>query len=237
MRLLRRYIASYIFIIVWFFLISISSFFFPYVIDSIPILKIKSIKIEGLEIIPAYVISTAISEGVKNNVLFLYTHKKRLMEKLNDLSGGAIKEIQIYPSFSLEGCDVKIAVKERKVYATVIAENSIFFFDSEGFKFGSKYHQITEPIIYTSDISLVEEYFSVIKQVVDTLNINYKVANMYVTDVSTIIYTKEGVKISIPPIFAISESLIDKIGKLRFIKTQEKPSFINFISEDAVVIK
>ncbi len=230
-------ILSYAIITAWVFLISSASFFFPYVIDSISLFKIKSLKVEGLEIIPAFVISTAISEAVKNNLVFLYTHKRNLIERVNNLSGDAIEDIQMSPVFSSDGVIVKIIAKERKVFITVLVEDKVFFFDESGYKFSSGYYKVSNPTIYTSDLALVEDYFDTIRKLVKMMRSSgYKLANMYVTDTNTVIYTEDKLRITMPPIFVINDSMINKIGKLNNIDMQGIKS-IDFISGGVVVVK
>ncbi len=232
----RFSVLSYVIITAWIFLISSASFFLPYVIDSISFFKIKRLKVEGLEIVPAFVISTAVSESVKNNVVFLYTHRRNLIERINYLSGDAIQDIQMSPVFSSDGVTIKIVAKERKVFITVVVEDKVLFFDESGYKFSSKYYDISNPIVYTGDLTLVEDHFDTIRKLIKIMRSSgYELLNMYLTDTNTVIHT-EKLRVTMPPIFVINDSMINKIGKLNRLDMQGVKS-VDFISEGLVIVK
>lgn len=233
---MRKNLISYVVIAAWVVLISVASFFFPYVIDSIPAFRIKSLKIEGLQFTPSEIISTAISETTRNNVIFLYTHRRSLLEKLNELSGSAIREIQIHPRFYLSGSDIKVIVKERKPYLTAVIEDYFVFFDEDGFKFYNEYYHVPYPVVYAGNIHLVENYFDTIKKLIDAVNASgHKVASVYLTDINTILYTDKEVKITMLPIFLVNDSLISRVSKI--ISGMQEIQSIEFISEDVVIVR
>lgn len=228
----------YIVVVSWLFLISIASFFFPYIIDSLPFFKIKTLEIEGLHHIPSHIVSTTIIERSKNNVIFLYTQKHSIIKKLNDLSGDAIKELQIRTTFSLDGSNVKILVNERKVFLSVVIEGKIYFFDEEGYKFNSKYYQTSYPIVYTDNLSLVENFFDKVKGLIDVLQAHgYKPITVYLTDINTILYTDNELRIVTPPIFIVDSNLISKVNRIINNSILTNIKHIEFVSEDVVIIR
>ena len=224
----------YTMITIWLFLVSATGFFFPYVIDSLPYFKIRNLEVEGAVVIPVELVAKAVSE-VKNNWLFLYTHKGKVLESLREATGDAVEDVKIEPKFSLKGVDVKLTVIEREPLIKVVVDEKVFFLDEKGYEFSSLYHTSDYPIAYTSDEQLLKDNFKTLVKLVkmfEESNINS--INLYITDINTIVYIDNYLRITIPPIFSINDEILIKLREIYKIQDVKE---VNIISEGVAIIK
>ncbi|MCS7171021.1 MAG: hypothetical protein NZ851_01760 [Aquificaceae bacterium] len=200
---------TYTISIIWLFSMALAGFFIPYFTDNIPFFKVKALHIEGLETIPPDVIAEEVGK-LKNNWLFI--NEGILLKNINKVTGNSIHSVEVKRSFGSKGVELRIRIKERKPIFTVLHENNLIFFDEDGNRFLSDYRQITNPIVYTHQIELITNDFENMKNIIDTLGKDLREA--YITNLNTIIYTKEGVKITLPPLFLLNRELIQNVARI-----------------------
>ena len=178
-------------------------FFFPYFTDNVEFFKIKALHVEGLETIPPEVVVDEIMR-FKNNWLFI--NDTILLKNLNSKTGNAISMVKIDRVFSIEGVKLKIFIEERKPIFTVIKDDTVYFFDKNGVLFQSEYMKVVKPLVYTHDIELVMKNFNKLTMLINSLE--KELREIYITDLNTIAYTQEDIKIVMPPIFLLNEQLV-----------------------------
>ncbi len=184
-------------------------FFMPYFTDNIPFFKIKTLQIEGLETVPPHVVVDEI-RALRNNWLFI--RKDILLNRLNESTKNAIKDLNIERSFSATGVDLKIEIKERKPLFQVIGDDVKVFFDEDGVQFKSPYINTPIPLIYTYDLDFIDQNFKNIKELVKLMKPDIR--ECYVTDLNTIVYLKDGTKVILPPPFLLDVNLLNHLMKL-----------------------
>ncbi len=114
--------------------------------------------------------------------------------------------VKIDRVFSIEGVKLKIFIEERKPIFTVIKDDTIYFFDKNGVLFQSEYMKVVKPLVYTHDIELVMKNFNKLTMLINSLE--KELREIYITDLNTIAYTQEDLKIVMPPIFLLNEQLV-----------------------------
>lgn len=193
---------GYVLSFLWLFAMALAGFFVPHFTDNINFFKIKKLYVEGLETIPPAVVVEEIKR-FKNNWLFI--NKQGLMSNINKATGNAVKDLRIHRIFGRDGVSLSIYVQERKPFITAIKDNDVIFYDSEGTPFTSPYAQPVN-IIYTQDIELINKNFNKIKNLIESLGNNIREA--YATDLNMIVYTKEGIRLTLPSPFLLNTTSI-----------------------------
>lgn len=221
---------GYVLAFVWISSMALGGFFMPVLIDTLPYFKIKAIQVEGNVAIPTYVFSKAVGE-LKNNWLFV--SEKRLLTVLNALTGNSVEEVKIDRYFQTEGVILKIRVKERKPFLTVIEDKKILFFDDKGVPFLSQYYAPQKPYIYANQ-NLIKNYFSALKKLVDICK-SSQVNSIYLTDMNTLIYTTNGSKILLPPLQQIDDVALKRFESIYNISMEAKE--IDLTTEGMAIIK
>ena len=201
-----KYFLSFI----WLSSMALLGFFMPYFTDNISFFKIKTLQIEGLETIPSHVVVDEI-RALRNNWLFI--RKDILLNRLNESTKNAIKDLNIERSFSARGVDLKIEIEERKPFFQAISGDTKVFFDEDGVQFKSPYINTPIPLIYTYDLDFIKQNFKNIKELVELMKSDIR--ECYITDLNTIIYLKDGTKIILPPPFLLDINLLNYLMKLR----------------------
>ncbi len=221
----------------WLGLVATTGFFFPYVIDSVPYFNISRLEIEGLRTIPPSLVSQAVSKVVKNNWLFLYTNKMDFVRELRQATGDAVADVEISPRFSSTGVEIRLRVVEREPLIAVVSDDKVVLFDRSGYAFYNSYYELSGPMFYTTDLSLVKENFQTVSKLVSAVNNSgFTAKAYYITDVATLVYTMDDIKIVLPPVFAIKESMLHKIKRTYNMSVQGVRE-IEFVSDSVVVIK
>ncbi|WPM32204.1 hypothetical protein IAE16_00640 [Hydrogenobacter sp. T-2] len=197
---------NYILSALWIFSMALSGFFFPYFTDKIDFFKIKALHIEGLETIPSEVVVNEIKR-FKNNWLFI--NNTNLLKNLNSVTGNAIGRVKIDRIFSNGGVTLKVSIEERKPIFTVIKDDAVYFFDKDGIIFQSQYMKFVKPLVYTHDIELVRRNFNKLTMLINSLGKG--LGEIYVTNLNTVVYTGEGIKITMPPIFLLNEQVVENV--------------------------
>lgn len=195
--------------ILWLFSMALGGFFVPYFINNISFFRIKTLHIEGLETIPPDVVVEEVG-NLKNNWLLI--NSRVLMKNLNKATGNSVSEVKISRSFSSEGVDLKVNIRERKPIFMVVEDDKISFFDENGIKFHSPYIKAARTVIHTHRIDIVSENFENIKNIVKS--IDEDIREIYITKLGTTIYTNKGLKIMLPPPFLLNEKLIHSVTKI-----------------------
>ncbi len=202
----RGKLLGYILSALWFFSMALSGFFFPYFTDNIDFFKIKALHIEGLETIPSEVVVDEIKK-FKNNWLFI--NNPNLLKNLNSRTGNAVSSVKIDRIFSSSGVELKIFIEERRPIVTVIKDDVVYFFDKEGTAFQSQYMKIVKPLVYTHDIELIKRSFNNLSMLINS--IGKGLGEVYVTNLNTVVYTGEGLKITMPPIFLLNKQVVENM--------------------------
>lgn len=187
---------------------ALTGYFIPYFTDNISFFKIRTLHIEGLETIPPQIVANEI-EALRNNWLFI--RKDILLDRLNKSTKNAIKDLDIERTFSGSGVDLKIKIKEREPLFQVISGNTKIFYDDEGSQFQSIYINAPIPLIYTHDINFINKNFKNVKELMKLSNIK----EVYITELNTIVYLKDNLKLILPPIFLFDKNLLNYLIKLR----------------------
>ncbi len=222
----------------WLGFLAIAGFFFPYVIDSVSYFNISKLEIEGLKTIPPSVVSQSVSKVVKNNWLFLYTNKRDLVKELRQITGDAVEDVKISPRFSLTGVGIKLHVLEREPFIAMIVDNQVVLFDKSGYSFHNKYYKPSDPILYTTDISMIKDNFQMVYKLVSAVNRSgFNAKAYYITDAATFVYTSDGTKIVLPPVFFIENGMLDKLEKIKKIYNMKDKGEVKLVSDNVVVIK
>lgn len=219
--------------IIWLFSMALGGFFAPYFVDNIDFFKIKALHVEGLETIPPQVVVEEVG-SFKNNWLFI--NERSLLKELNSRTGEAVKEVKIERVFSSRGVELRMTIKERKPLFVVFDGEKRYFFDEEGVAFSSPYLKVSGPIVYAQDVRLVKENFQTMKRLLDS--IGPVVEDIYLTRLGTIVYTKQGLKISLPPLFLLEDRLVRRVAQI--IKEYNIPmdaEEVELSSENIAVIK
>lgn len=208
----KKVLLNYLITLVWLLSMGLGGFFVPYLTDNIDFFKIKTLHIEGLETIPPQVIVEEVS-NFKNNWLFI--NKRTFLNNINARTGNAVKDISIKRIFSSRGVELKITVKERKPVMVVFEGETYYFFDEEGTVFRSPYIKTFRPVVYTYNIKLIESNFHNLKRIIEYFGTAIStIQDIYVTNINTIVYTENGLKINMPPLFMLDERKIANIAKL-----------------------
>lgn len=196
--------------VVWFLSMAMAGFFTPYFTDNIPFFKVKALHLQGLETIPPEVVAQEVSK-LKNNWLFI--SEGVLLKNLNQATGNAVSSLDLSRSFRKGGVELIVSLQERRPFFSLVKDGELLFFDERGVPFSSPYLQAVEPLIYAHDTELVKQNFHKIKSLLDTMG--REVEEIYLTEISTVVYTKDRVKIVLPPPILLQEELLRKIAKLR----------------------
>ncbi|MEN3029127.1 MAG: hypothetical protein ABDH29_07985 [Aquificaceae bacterium] len=223
---------GYIISLLWIFSMALAGFFVPHFTDNITFFKVKALYIEGLETVPPDVVVEEV-RNLKNNWLFI--NSDILLKNLNAATGNSISDLKVRKIFNSRGVELEIKVKERKPIFTAIQEDTVIFFDEGGTQFRSPYIDTVNPVVYTHNIHIIQENFENIRNIIHKINSDLK--EIYVTNLGTIIYTKEGVKVTLPPLFSLSENLVENVAKLQkdYNITDMKEMEIN--TEGLVIIR
>lgn len=204
----RKLLNSVIYIL-WLFSMALAGFFVPYLINNISFFRIKTLHIEGLETIPPHVVVEEV-KNLKNNWLFI--NSGILMKNLNKTTGNSISKIQIIRAFSSEGVELRVRVTERKPMFMVVEDDKAYFFDENGVQFYSPYINTANPIVYAHRADLIANNFENIKSIIKSMHADIR--EMYITNLETIIYTKKGLKITLPSPFLLNENIIRNLVKI-----------------------
>ncbi len=194
--------------VLWLFSMALAGFFAPYFTDNIPLFKVKAVHVEGLRSIPLHIIIEEI-RNLKNNWLFI--NKRILLENINKNTGNAVEDIEIDRVFASSGVELRINIKERTPFVSVIHGDRKVFFDEKGVVFNSPFINVAEPIVYTFDIDYIQRNFSKVRGLVVHLK---EIKEVYITDISTIAYLKSGVRLILPPLTLLDESLLEKLKRV-----------------------
>lgn len=224
---------SYILTTLWLFSMGLAGFFVPYFTDNISFFKIKSLHVEGLETIPPEVVAEEVRK-LKNNWLFI--NESILHRNLNKVTGNSVASVDINRNFANNGVKMDVIIKERKPLFGVVMDDKMFLFDENGVEFNSPYIQTVPYIVYTHDMEFISDNFQNLKSLI--VATGQSIGEIYVTKLNTIVYTKEGVKLTLPPVFLLEENLIKnivKISKDYNIHMQVKEMEIN--TEGLVIIR
>lgn len=201
---------GYIISILWIFSMAIAGFFIPYFTDNISFFKIKALHIEGLENIPSEVVVEEVRK-LKNNWLFI--NRTILLKNINKTTNNSISNLEITRSFSSNGVELKVKIEERKPVFTAIKDEDVVFFDESGAQFYSPYIPPANPTVYTHEIDLITRNFANLKNLIDLIGADLK--EVYVTNLATIAYTGDGVKITLPPLFLLNRNLVENVARIR----------------------
>ncbi|QID34035.1 cell division protein FtsQ/DivIB [Pampinifervens florentissimum] len=197
---------GYILSVLWLFSMGLSGFFFPYFTDNIEFFKIKALHIEGLKTIPSEIVVDEIKK-FKNNWLFI--DSTTLLKNLNSRTGNSVSSVKIDRVFSSRGVELKIFIEERKPIITVIKDDIVYFFDKNGTVFQSQYMKVAKPLVYTHDIELIKKNFSKLDMLIELTGGN--LGEIYITNLNTVAYTEDGLKITMPPIFLLDKRVVEKL--------------------------
>ncbi|MDW8096225.1 MAG: hypothetical protein RMI51_05430 [Aquificaceae bacterium] len=217
----------------WISSMAIAGFFTPYFIDNISFFKIRALHIEGLENIPSEVIVEEVRK-LKNNWLFI--NRAILLKNINDVTNNSVSNLELSKNFSSGGVELKLKIEERKPIFTAIKDDEVVFFDKSGTRFYSPYIPHTNLIVYTHEIELINKNFENLKNLVDIIGDDLK--EVYITNLATIAYTEDGVKITLPPLFLLNRNLVENVAIIRMgynINLNIKEMEIN--TEGVVIIR
>ncbi|MFN3870192.1 MAG: cell division protein FtsQ/DivIB [Aquificaceae bacterium] len=201
---------GYLLSLLWLLSMALAGYFFPYFTDNIPFFKVKALHVEGLESIPPQVVLEEV-KNLKNNWLFI--NKSTLLKNLNKKTNNAVEDIEIERVFSKSGVELKINIKERKPLFSVIKDNTKVFFDEDGNIFQSPYINTVDPLVYSQDLNVIAQNFSNIKKLI--MLMQKDIREVYVTELNTIIYLKNGTKLVLPPLFLLDEKVLYYIKKVK----------------------
>ncbi|RMH03408.1 MAG: cell division protein FtsQ, partial [Aquificota bacterium] len=129
-------LAGYLIAVLWLFSMGLAGFFAPYFTDNIPFFKVKRLYLDGLKTIPPQVVADEVSKFRKNGLLI---GERVLRDALNQRLGNAVERVQIEKHFSREGVELKVYIKEREPFITVVKDNELMFLDSNGVLFKNPY--------------------------------------------------------------------------------------------------
>ncbi len=226
-------LIGYILSILWLSSMGLSGFLFPYFTDNIDFFKIKALHIEGLETIPSEVIVDEIRK-FKNNWLFI--DNTTFLRSLNNKTGNSINSVKTDRVFSTKGVELRIFVEERKPIVTMIKDDLVYFLDENGTVFQSQYMQVVKPVVYTHDIELVKRNFNNLKMLIDLTGGN--LGEIYITNLNTVAYTIEGLKINMPPIFLLNrQTLQNVIDVFKIYNIDMKTKELDLNMEGIVIIR
>lgn len=197
---------GYLLSALWLFSMGLSGFFVPYFTDNIEFFKIRALHIEGLETIPPEVVVDEIKR-FKNNWLFV--NDVILLQNLNRQTGNSINSVDTERVFTSRGVELKILIEERKPLVTVIKDDTVYFFDKNGVVFQSQYIKAKKPLVYTHDVEFIRRNFAGLRMLIDLLGEN--AGEIYVTDLNTVIYKGEGLKIIMPPLFFLDRKIVENV--------------------------
>ncbi|RMH80462.1 MAG: hypothetical protein D6674_04350 [Acidobacteria bacterium] len=203
--------VEYALAILWLFSAGLGGFFVPHFTDSIPFFKVKRVYVEGTETIPPALIAEEISR-LKNNWIFI--NSGILFSNINKKTGNAVKNVKLERIFTREGVELRVKIEERKPFVTVIRDGDVIFFDRDGFSFQSPYTDQTEPLFYTHDLELIKENFDSVKYIMEVIGRVEHISEAYVTNINTLIYTKEGLKIVLPSLVSLEKEDVNRILKV-----------------------
>ncbi len=229
----RHAVIGYILVAAWIFSMALAGFFMPVLMDTLPYFRVKAIQVEGNRVIPAYVFSKAALE-LKNNWLFIT--EGRLLALLNVLTGNSVEEVKIDRTFQKDGVVLKVRVKERVPFLTVVEGEKMIFFDRKGVPFFYKYFTPQRPYIYSQSVDLVKENFSILKSLVDICKEHlWHVDNIYLSESDTVIYGNNHTRILLPAIEQISDTTLKRLSSIYNISMEAKE--IDLTTEGIAVIK
>lgn len=218
---------SYMLTLVWISSMALAGFFMPTFIDSLQYFKVKGIEVRGSVNIPNYVFAYAVGE-FKNNWLFI--KEKKLLSVLNALTDNSIEDVKIERVFGKDGVVLVMHVEERKPFLTVFLSKGSVFFDEKGVPFGSKFHEIKQPYVYTNDVDLIKKEFDKLKFMIDTFK---DIDRFYVTETSTVIYTKGGRKILLPFLAQLDIKTLERLKRIYNMDARE----IDLTSERMAIVR
>ena len=224
---------GYVISALWISSMAIAGFFTPYFTDNISFFKIRALHIEGLENIPSEVIVEEVRK-LKNNWLFI--NRAILLKNINDVTNNSVSNLELSRSFSSGGVELKLKIEERKPIFTAIKDDEVVFFDKSGIQFYSPYIPPANLTVYTHEIELINKNFENLKNLIDLIGEDLK--EVYVTNLATIAYTKDGMKITLPPLFLLNRNLVENVATIRMgynINLDMKEMEIN--TEGIVIIR
>ncbi|MFN3599447.1 MAG: cell division protein FtsQ/DivIB [Aquificaceae bacterium] len=223
---------KYLISILWLFSMALAGYFVPYFTDNISFFKIKRLHIEGLETIPPQVISEEI-KNLKNNWLFI--NKIILLKNLNNRTNNAIKDIDIERIFTKNGVELKVKAQERSPLFCVISDNDKFFFDEDGIPFQSPYINVNVLPIYGKGIDIVAKNFNKIKNLIGI--VKEETRDIYITELNTIIYLKDGTKLVLPPPFLLDENVLYYLEKVKTYNINMRAKEVEISNRDIIIIR
>ncbi|MEJ5338469.1 MAG: hypothetical protein WHS43_02305 [Aquificaceae bacterium] len=197
---------GYILSALWLFSMGLSGFFVPYFTDNIDFFKIKALYVEGIETIPPEVVADEVKK-FKNNWLFI--NSAALLNNLNARTRNSVNSVKIDRVFSSKGVELKIFIEEKKPVIAVIKNDVVYFFDKNGTVFQSQYIKIVRPVAYTHDVEFIKRNFNNLKTLVDLMG--NKLGEIYVTNLNTVAYTWDGLKITMPPLFLLDRGVVENV--------------------------
>jgi cell division protein FtsQ len=229
----RHAVIGYILVAAWIFSMALAGFFMPVLMDTLPYFRVKAIQVEGNRVIPAYVFSKAALE-LKNNWLFIT--EGRLLALLNVLTGNSVEEVKIDRTFQKDGVVLKVRVKERVPFLTVIEGEKAIFFDEKGVPFFNKYFTPQKPYVYAPSMDPVKENFSTVKKLMDVCKRHLShVDSIYISELNTLIYMSNGSKILLPVLQQIGDATLRRLDSIYNISMEAKE--INLTTEGMAIIK
>lgn len=224
--------VSYVLAMVWISSMALAGFFLPVLVDTLPYFKVKTIEVEGNTTIPTYVFSTAVGE-LKNNWLFI--NEGRLLDVLNTLTGNSVEDVKIDRVFHKDGVFLRLHVKERTPFITVFEGEKTVFFDDKGVPFFSKYIPEKKPYIYTHNVKLVKDNFSVLKNLLEVCGNHLFLKDIYLSDVSTFVYTTDDTKVLLPPLEQMDNDVLKRLERIYNISMKAKE--IDLTTQGMAIIK
>jgi len=208
---------NYILATIWLSCMALAGFHLPTFVDNLSFFKVKELRVEGAFFIPPDLFSKGVAE-FKNNWLFIT--EEGLLRVLNRLTDNSIEEVKLERQFSRDGVRITLKVKERVPFLTAVSQDKVIFFDNKGETFFNPYLTTKEPYVYADDINLIKERFPIMKNLVSVFNENLD--SIYLETKYTLIYTKHGKKIILPPFALIDEEALERAKKIYNIDIQVK---------------
>lgn len=205
-RLTKHFIT-----VLWLFSMGLAGFFAPYFTDNIPFLKVKKLYLEGLETIPPQVVVEEVKRFRNNGLLI---SEGILLDALNQRLGNAIESVLIKKHFSRDGVELRVLIKEREPFITVVKEKEFVFLDSNGVPFKNPYLLPKEPFLYTYDFELVKRNFSRLKFLVESIGVAMEPREIYITELNTLLYSHDGVRVILPSLFMLEKDTIESLAKV-----------------------
>ena len=218
--------------ILWLSSMALAGYFVPYFADNIEFFKIKTLHIEGLETIPPQVIIEEV-KNFKNNWLFI--NEMILLKSLNNRTNNSIKDMNIERIFTKNGVELKINVQERRPLFCVVKDDAKIFFDEMGETFQSPYINFHIPLIYSQDINIITKNFKNTKELINITK--EELREVYATELSTIVYLKDGTKLVLPPLFLLDENVLYYLGRIKTYITNMQAREVEISDKNLIIIR